>query len=124
MANCERLAGITGLTIDGTAYMVVSDVVWSPSKWKRETLVGLDSVHGFSEVPMQGHIEATLRDQGSISVGDFNDMRCVEVQVQLANGKIVAGANMWNTTALEVRAAEGTFQVRFEGIDVSEQGAA
>jgi hypothetical protein len=124
MAACERLAGITGLMIDGTAYMVVSDVTWSPAKWKRETLVGLDSVHGFSEVPIQGHIAATLRDSAHISVGDFNDMRCVEVQVQLANGKIVAGSNMWNTEALEVRAAEGTFAVRFDGIDVSEQGVA
>jgi hypothetical protein len=121
MANCERLGGITGVTIDGSAYMVVSDVVWSPSKWKRETLVGLDSVHGFSEVPMQGHIAATLRDSGSISVGDFNDMRCVEVLVSLANGKIVGGSSMWNVAALEVNAAEGTFAVRFEGTDVSEQ---
>lgn len=121
MANCERLAGITSVTIDGTAYMVVSDVTWSPAKWKRETLVGLDSVHGFSEVPIQGYIEATLRDSGSITVGDFNNMRCSEVQVALANGKIVTGASMWNTSALEVRAAEGTFQVRFDGVNVSEQ---
>lgn len=120
MAACERLAGITGLSIDGTAYMVVSDVTWSPSKWKRETLAGLDSIHGFSEVPLQGYIEATLRDSGAIAVGDFNDMRCVEVQVSLANGKIVTGSNMWNVMAQEVRAAEGTFQVRFDGIDVSE----
>jgi hypothetical protein len=47
-------------------------------------------------------------------------MRCVEVLVTLANGKVVGGANMWNTAALEVRAAEGTFQVRFDGTDVSE----
>jgi hypothetical protein len=123
MAACERLAGITGVSIDGAAFMVVSDVTWSPTRWKRETLVGLDAVHGYSETPMQGHIEATLRDSGVITVGDFNSMRCVEVQVQLANGKIVTGANMWNTSALEVRAAEGTFSVRFEGIDVSEQAA-
>jgi hypothetical protein len=51
-------------------------------------------------------------------------MRCVEVLVTLANGKIVGGSNMWNTSALEVRAAEGTFQVRFDGVDVSEQGVA
>ena len=121
MATCERLAGITSLTIDGTSYMVVSDVTWSPARWKRETLVGLDSVHGFSELPIQGYVEATLRDSGSISVGAFNDMRCVEVLVNLANGKIVGGSNMWNTSALEVRAAEGTFQVRFDGVDVSEQ---
>jgi Phage tail tube protein len=120
MPSCERLAGITGLTIDGTAYMVVSDVTWSPARWKRETLVGLDSVHGFSEVPIQGYVEATLRDSGAIKVGDFNDMRCVEVLVSLANGKVVGGANMWNTSTIEVRAAEGTFQVRFDGMDVSE----
>ena len=121
MPQCERLAGVTGLTIDGNAYMVVSDVTWSPARWKRETLVGLDSVHGFSEVPIQGYVEATLRDSGEISVGDFNDMRCVEVLVSLANGKIVGGSNMWCTSALEVRAAEGTFQVRFDGQTVAEQ---
>jgi hypothetical protein len=117
----ERLAGITGLTIDGTAFMVVSDVTWSPARWKRETLVGLDFVHGFSETPIQGYVEATLRDSGAISVGDFNEMRDVEVLVTLATGKIVGGASMWNTSALEVRAAEGTFTVRFDGLDVREQ---
>jgi hypothetical protein len=120
MANCERLAGITGLTIDGNAYLVVSDVTWSPSKWKRDTLTGLDSVHGFSEKVVAGFIEATLRDQSTIVVADFNEMRCVEVQVLLASGKIVGGANMWNISALEVRAEESTFQVRFEGTEVSE----
>ena len=118
---CERLAGVTGLTIDGNAYMVVSDVTWSPGVWKRETLTGLDSVHGFSEVPLAGFIEATLRDSSDITVGDFTAMRCVEVMITLANGKVVGGANLWNTTALEVRAAEGTFQVKFEGTDISEQ---
>lgn len=120
MPQCERLAGITSVTIDGTPYMVVADVTWSPARWRRETLVGLDAVHGFSEVPVQGFIEATLRDAGDLSVDSFNDMRCVEVQVLLANGKVVGGSNMWNTTALEVRASEGTFQVRFDGTDVAE----
>jgi Phage tail tube protein len=120
MAACERLAGITGFTIDGTAYMLVSDCTWSPATVKRETLTGLDAVHGFSEVPVAGYIEGTLRDSSEISIGDFNAMRCVEVQVTLANGKVVGGTNMWNTSALEVRAAEGTFQVRFDGTDVAE----
>lgn len=120
MPQCERLAGITGVTIDGSAYMVVSDVTWSPVRWRRETLAGLDSIHGFSEVPLQGYIEATLRDAGDLSVEDFNEMRCVEVLVSLANGKVVGGSNMWCVSALEVRAAEATFQVRFDGTDVSE----
>lgn len=120
MPTCERLAGITGLTIDGNAYMVVSDVTWSPVRWRRETLAGLDSIHGFSEVPLQGYIEATLRDAGDLSVESFNEMRCVEVLVSLANGKVVGGSNMWCVSALEVRAAEATFQVRFDGVDVTE----
>src|SRR5437763_9675091 len=102
MASRERLAGITGLTIEGNAYLVVSDVTWSPAKWKRETLTGLDSVHGFSEKPIAGYIEATLRDQSNFAVADFNEMRCVEVQVLLASGKVVGGSNMWNISALEV----------------------
>jgi len=120
MPQCERLAGITGLTIDGTPMMVVSDVTWSPVRWRRETLAGLDSIHGFSEVPLQGYIEATLRDAGDLSVESFNEMRCVEILVTLANGKVVGGANMWCVSALEVRAAEATFQVRFDGTDISE----
>jgi hypothetical protein len=120
MPQCVRLAGITGLAIDGTPYMVVSDVTWSPVRWRRETLAGLDSIHGFSEVPLQGFIEATLRDSGDMAVESFNEMRCVEVQVTLASGKVVGGANMWCVSALEVRAAEATFQVRFDGTDVSE----
>lgn len=120
MAVCERLAGITGLTVDGNAYMVVSDVTWSPSTVRRETLVGLDSVHGYSEVPVQGFIEATLRDSGDNSVAAFNGMVCVEVQVTLANGKLVGGASLWTVNVQEVRAAEATFVVRWEGNDISE----
>ena len=48
-------------------------------------------------------------------------MRCVEVLVTLANGKVIGGSNLWCTSALEVRAAEGTFQVRFDGQIVAEQ---
>ena len=120
MAVCERLAGITGLTVDGNAYMVVSDVTWSPSSVRRETLVGLDTVHGYSEVPIQGYIEATLRDSGDNSVKAFNQQVCVEVQVTLANGKLVGGASLWTVNVQEVRAAEGTFVVRWEGVDISE----
>ena len=38
MPVCQRLAGITGLTVDGNAYMVVSDVIWSANKIRRELM--------------------------------------------------------------------------------------
>jgi len=100
--------------------MTVSDVVYSPHRWTRTTLLGLDSVHGFSEVPAAGHIEATIRDAPDTLVDSFNEMRCVEVQLSCANGKTIGGANMWCISALEVNASEGTFQVRFEGNVITE----
>lgn len=117
---CERLAGITGFMIDGNAYMVVSDVNWSPSNFRRSPLVGLDGWHGYEELPTGGFIEATLRDSSAISLKTISNMTCNEVQVQLANGKLVGGAALTLMNIIEARAAEGTFTVRFEGPDVSE----
>ena len=120
MAACERLAGITGLTIDGNAYMVVSDVTWSPSKWKRETLVGLDSVHGFSEVPLR----ALSRRRYAIAAPSRSatSMRCAASRSwsRWRMARSCLGPICGILLPLEVRAAEGTFQVRFDGIDVSE----
>ena len=51
-------------------------------------------------------------------------MTAVSVVMRLANGKSVTGSNMWNIKTVEVDAAEGVFEVRFEGSDVSEQAGA
>lgn len=117
----RRLAGITFITIDGIAYDVVSDVTWSPSVIKRESLIGLSGVDGYSELPLAGYITATIRDNGGITVKDFNDMVASTIQIEQANGKIIIGTGMWSVEANEVKSAEGTFNVRFESDDVMEQ---
>ncbi len=118
--TARRLAGIASILIDGTAFNVVGDLVWSPSKLKRETLVGQDGVHGYSEMPLQGHIACTLRDAGSISVLAFNSMTNSTVQVVQANGKTIVGTGMWCVDPQEVKTQEGSFEVRFEGDNVQE----
>lgn len=114
------LAGIASISIDGTSFSVVGDLVWNPSTVRRETLVGQSGVQGFSEMPVAGFIAATLRDAGNVSVAFFNQMRNVTIVVQQANGKSIYGAGMWNTEVAEVRTQEGTFAVRFEGNNVQE----
>jgi hypothetical protein len=116
----RRLAGITSLSIDGVAYDVVSDVTWNPSYIKRESLIGLDGIHGYSELPVAGFITATLRDNGGITVKDFNEMTSSTIQIIQANGKAIIGVGMWNTETAEVKSAEATFSVRFEGDDCYE----
>jgi hypothetical protein len=109
------------MTINGDAWDVVSDLVWNAVTVVRETLKGQTAVEGFSEMPTQGFIGATLRDRPDYPVQNFNQMTNVEVIVLQANGKQIYGAGMWNTEVGEVRTQEGTFTVRFEGPQVTEQ---
>lgn len=118
--NSNRLAGLAYLSVDGTSYLVAGDFTYSPTKVTRETLKGMDFVHGYKESPNQCFISATLRDHGGLSVQDINDMTNVTVTVELANGKTVAGRNMWTVEAQEVKAEDGTIDVRWEGFEVEE----
>lgn len=116
----QRLAGVANIYVDGASYMLAGDLAYSPSKVKRESLVGQDSVHGFSEMPVAGYISGTFRDAASLTVADFNAMSNVTVVCTLANNKTVTGVGMWVVEVQEVKTQEGTFEVRFEGPLVEE----
>jgi hypothetical protein len=119
--DSSRLAGTAYLTVDGVNYMLVGQLKYSPSKVSRESLVGQDGPHGFKEMPRVGSISMTLRDSGTLKVGDFNtNMVDVTVVARLANGKAVSGAHMWCVDAQEVDTNDGTFEVKFEGREVVE----
>lgn len=116
----KRLAGVAYLSVDGQSYMLAGDLSYSVSSISRETLIGQDRVHGYSEKPHAGSISGTLRDAGGLTVADFNAMTNVTVTCELANGKTVIGRNMWTTDAQEVKTAEGTFEVKWESDSVEE----
>jgi hypothetical protein len=118
--NSNRLAGTAQIYVDGQSYMLAADLTYSPSRVKRDTLVGQDAVHGFSEMPSAPFIAGTFRDAASLTVADFNAMTDVTVVCTLANGKTVTGVGMWTTDVQEVKTQEGTFEVRFEGKLVEE----
>jgi len=116
----NRLAGTAFIAVDGQTYMLAGDLAYSPSGVTRETLSGQDGVHGYGEKPKPGSISGTLRDAGGLSVKSFNAMTNVTVTLELANSKTVLGRNMWTVDALEVKTAEGTFEVKWEGFSVEE----
>jgi hypothetical protein len=118
--NTNRLAGIAYLSVDGQTYMLAGDLAYNPSHVSRETLVGQDRVHGYSEKPHAGYISATLRDSGGLSVAALNEMTNVTVVCELANGKTVIGRNLWTVEAQESKTTDGTIDVRWEGFSVEE----
>jgi len=116
----NSLAGTAYISVDGVTYQLSADAAYSVSSVKRETLSGMDGIHGFKETPVPGSISATLRDSSSLTVADFNAMDNVTVTLELANGKTIIGRNMWTVDSQEVKAAEGTFDVKWEGLSVEE----
>ena len=113
--NTNRLAGTANLTVDGQGYLLAGDFEYSPSVVSRETLVGMDGVHGYKEVPVPGHIAGTLRDSAGLSVAQLNAMTNVTVVAQLANGKVIIGRNMWTVEQQSSKSTDATVEVRWEG---------
>ena len=114
------LAGTAYLSVDGTTYQVAGEAAYSVSTVKRETMAGMDGIHGFKETPQASYISMTGRDSGGLTIADFQAMTNVTVTLELANGKTIIGRNMWTVESQEVKTAEGTFDVRWEGLSVEE----
>lgn len=119
--NPQRLAGTVFLYVDGANFMLSGDFEYSVSGVQRETLVGMDRVHGFSAKPKQGHISGSIRDWNGLSLAAVNAMENVTVVAQLTNGKTIVGRSMWTVDEQTVKAEDATIDVKFEGTDVSEQ---
>ncbi|MFC0683095.1 phage tail tube protein [Novosphingobium clariflavum] len=121
MATNNLIAGFAFITIDGTSYAIAGEGTYRISTNKRETLIGQDGVHGYSETPTAGMISWQGRDSGALSITDLNDAVDVTVQLELANGKNVIARNAWRAgDPVEVSSENATFNVVFESADVKE----
>lgn len=114
------LAGTASVTVDGATYLVSANFKYSPGKKTRESLTGMDGVHGYKEKYRAPSIAMQMRDWGGLTVADVNDMTNVTVVASLANGKTVIGRNMWSVEDQEVDSEEAVFDVKFEGPEVTE----
>lgn len=116
----NRIAGTAYLTVNGQSFMVVGEFSYNPSKVVRESLKGMDGIHGYKEAPTVPHISAKLRDSGGLSVVALNAMTNVTVVAELANGKTIIGRNMWTVEEQTVQSEDATLDVKWEGLSVSE----
>jgi hypothetical protein len=118
-ATSNRIAGTAFLTVDGTSYALVGEMEYNPGIVTRESLLGQDGVHGYKEMPQAPHISATIRDMNNMDVLTLNQMTNNTITVQLANGKLIVGRNMWTVESQTSKAQDGTIEVKWEG----QQGA-
>lgn len=116
------IAGAASLTVDGNAYNITASD-YRVSAFKAETLKGQTAVEGYSEMPMEGFISATVRLQPNQSSAALVTARNVTVVLVRRSGQTVYGANMWQTEDAGTNTADGTMSVKFEGSLVTEETA-
>lgn len=112
----NRIAGTAYVTVNGISYLLRGELAYNPGIVSRESVVGMDGGHGYIEKPISPWISGTFSDAGGLRVADLNGMSNVTVTVELANGKLIIGRNMWTVESQESKAAEGTIEVRWEGL--------
>jgi Phage tail tube protein len=111
-----RVAGVAYVRVDGRQYALRGNLVISIDIDEREGVAGQDGVHGYIERPRVPFIEGDFSDIAGLSLTDFQRMRNVTVQADLANGRRYLLRNAWTSTARELNTADGQVTVRWEGM--------
>lgn len=87
----------------------------------RETVTGVDSVHGFMESPIAPYLQADLTERPAFSLADLNGVSEATVTAELADGRTLILRDAWQVGELERNANEGSISsVRFEGLSGEE----
>lgn len=110
------LAGTAYVSVDGSTIMVGGQFKYFSGRVKRETLIGMDGIHGVKETFVAPFISCQVRDTGGVPVSYFNNMTNVTLVVELANGKTLTGSGMWTVDTQEVDSEEALFTVKWEGM--------
>lgn len=118
--SVHRIAGVAYLKVDGQAYPMRGKFKYTANRRKREGIVGQDGPHGYKEMPVIPSISGDVSDMPGMRVQDLEKITNATIQLELANGKIVVLSQAWWSDASEVDTEEGSFPVKFEGMECAE----
>ena len=90
---------------------------------KREAVVGLDGVHGFTEKPQANYIEGEITKRDAEQFQTLLDLENETLTLEEANGDTVMLREAWFAGDGEVNPEEGMVSVRFEGMSAEIVGA-
>jgi len=115
MAN-RRVGGIIFLKVDGELFQAKGEFTYNINPNKRESVVGQDSVHGFSETPKAIFIEGAITDSDELDLEGFQAIRDATITLELANEKVIVLREAFYAADGDVTSGQGEIQVRFEAI--------
>ncbi len=114
MAN-KAIAGVVYVRIDGTTVSVRGNVKCSMASESRESIAGVDGVHGHKVIPAVPFIELDVSDGDEADWTVLAAAKGVEIQAELTSGKVAVLSEAVQVNQLEVDGVEGQATLRFEG---------
>lgn len=117
----KRRAGIIQLKIDGVQYDAKGDFTYNLGYPKNEAIIGADKPHGYKSTAQVGYIEGKITDWGNLSVKDLVTMDGGTGTLQVGNGKLIVGKEMWYAGEGNVTTAEAEIDFRIESEEVLEE---
>jgi len=119
MAN-RRVGGIIFFKVDGELFQSKGEFTYNINPNKRESVVGADVIHGFSETPKAIFIEGAITDSDELDLENFLSLRDSTITLELANGKVIVLREAFYAGDGDVTSSQGEIQVRFEAISGEE----
>lgn len=111
----EYVGGTAYFKIDGRQYRIRANFKISLGDQERETVVGIDEVHGLIQKPAVPYIEADFTDQADLDLNVLEKAKDVTVTAELINGKTAVLNNASQVKKIELNVADGIYSARFEG---------
>lgn len=112
----RRVGGLLFIKVNSEQFQAKGEFTYNINPTKRESVVGQDGVHGFSETPKAIFIEGSITDSDELDLEGFMKIRDATLTLELANEKVIQLRDAFYAADGDVTTSEGEIQVRFEGI--------
>lgn len=116
----QRRAGIIQLQVQGEIQDCGGEFTYNLGRTKRETIVGPDSVHGFTEKPQAPFIEGEIIDRGTLDVSTLVTGKDLTITLSLANGKVIVLRDGWFSGEGTASTDNAKIPVRWDGVNAEE----
>ena len=111
----NRIAGTCFISVDGVQLELGGKVNVSIDSSEKEGLSGLSGVAGYKEMPRVPFIDLEAFVPKDFPMSKLNSGDDMTITADLANGSSAVLTGAWLAGAIEVDAAEGKTNLKFEG---------
>ena len=112
----RRQGGTLFLKVDGELFQAKGEFTYNINPVKRESIVGADNIHGYSETPKAIFFEGAITDSSELDLQGFQAIDSATATLELANEKTIVFREAFYAADGDVTTSEGEIQVRFEAI--------